>query len=189
MGMGSSVMTQPVMNSSDGNSAPLEPAIESLPFVGRTWYTRGPSYWFRRALFTLFFLALAALNMAFLMAVALTVKDRIGGEVLLVLAVVVGLASGIWLWRHIPPADSKAPSRRATVSGAGTGAAAGTLARAVGGVFAGAFLLVAAILTVGPLVVVVLKSLTPVMYQERKARERLEPWFRAQGRVAPWHTA
>lgn len=181
-------MTQPMMNSSNGSSASLEPAIESLPFVGRTWYTRGPSYWLRRALFTLFFLALAALNVAFLVAVALNGKDRSGSDVLLVLAVVVGLATGIWLWRHVPPADSKAPSRRAIVSGAGTGAAAGSLARAVGGVFAGAFLLVAAILTLGPLVVMCLKSLAPVMYQERMARERLEPWFQARGRIAPWET-
>ena len=179
-------MSQPKMDSSNRGSAPPEPAIESLPFVGRTWYARGPSYWFRRALFTLFFLALAAINMTFLVAVARNGQNRIVSEALLALAVVVGLATGIWLWRHIPPAETKPPSRRTAVSSAGTGAAAGTLARAVGGVLAGAFLLVAAILTVGPLVVVFLKSLSPVMYQERKARERLEPWFRARGRLAPW---
>jgi hypothetical protein len=178
------------MHTPHADSATLDPEIESLPFVGRTWYRRGPSYWLRRALFTLFFLVLAALNVAFLVAVALngrnSQQDRIGSEVLLVLAVVVGLATGIWLWRQIPPADSKPPARRAVMTGVGTGAAAGTLARAVGGVLAGAFLLIAAILTVGPLVVVCLKSLTPVMYQERKARERLEPWFEARGRLAPW---
>lgn len=76
-------------NTSHADSLRLEPEIESLPFFGTSWYTRGPSYWFRRTLLTLVCL---------------------------------------------------------------------------GGV-----------------------ALYPVLYSERQARERLEPWYLEHDRTAPWH--
>lgn len=70
-----------------------------------------------------------------------------------------------------------------------TGAAAGTLGRAVGA-WAGVFLLFGAILTWGPLVVMSIRSFTPVLYAELGARDRLEFWYHnhgctLRGRVAP----
>ena len=33
-------------------NAPQGPTVVSLPFLGRSWYRRGPSYWLRRALWS-----------------------------------------------------------------------------------------------------------------------------------------
>ncbi|MGH3720296.1 MAG: hypothetical protein ACRDRI_15915 [Pseudonocardiaceae bacterium] len=35
-----------------GKNAPHGPVVVSLPFLGRSWYRRGPAYWLRRALWS-----------------------------------------------------------------------------------------------------------------------------------------
>ncbi len=187
--MGKSHMTQSRRDVPHAGSPALEPEIESLPFVGRTWYTRGPSYWFRRALMSLFFLVLTALWVWFLWAVVRGVdsqQGRTSSTVLLVIVIIAGFVTGAFFWGTLPRGQSKQPSRRETWGASGTGAAAGTLARA-GGMWAGFFLLFGTILTWGPLAVMSVRSFTPVLHGELEARDRLELWYQKHGRTPPWH--
>jgi uncharacterized membrane protein YfcA len=151
-----------------------QPSIESLPWIGRTWYHRGFSYWARRAALSLLLLGLAALDVAILgwILVPMLRNDyqRPAGIVLLTVVVVAGIAMGVWVWRRDPNRD-RASSRRAVALG-GAGGAAGAFSAAAGGI--GAVLIpLAALITVGPMLVYFIRSLTPVPFLERKARERL----------------
>jgi hypothetical protein len=187
--IGKSHVTQSRRDVPHAGSPALEPEIESLPFVGRTWYTRGPSYWFRRALMSLFFLVLTALWVWFLWAVVQAVDSQSGrtsSTVLLVIVIVAGFATGWFFLGTLPRGQSRQPSRREAVGTAGIGAAAGTLARA-GGMWAGVFLLFGTILTWGPLAVMSIRTFTPVLYGEVEARDRLELWYQKHGRTPPWH--
>jgi hypothetical protein len=183
--------TQPRGNSSRGEST-LEPEIESLPWFGTSWYARGPSYWFRRVVMTLLCLGVVGLYAGIIGGVLLSGLNsqdgRVVSTVLLVLVVVVGFATGIWIWRRSPGGQSAQPSRRTIWGVAGTGAAAGTLVRA-GWLLGGVLIFFGAILTSGLVVVLLIKSFTPVLEPEQQARERLEPWFREHGRTAPWQGA
>src|SRR5258708_19635107 len=88
-----------------GSSA-LAPEIESLPFVGRTWYTRGASYWFRRALMSLFFLALTAFWIWLLWSVIQAVDSQSGrtsSTVLLVIVIFPGFPPGWSFLGPLPP--------------------------------------------------------------------------------------
>src|SRR5260370_15818084 len=85
----------------DAGSPALEPEIESLPFVGKTWYRRGPSYWFRRALMSSFFLLLTALWVWFLWAVVQGVDAQTGrtsSTVLLVIVIVAGAVNRLFFF-------------------------------------------------------------------------------------------
>src|SRR5260370_30848956 len=98
----------------DAGSPALEPEIESLPFVGKTWYRRGPSYWFRRALMSSFFLLLTALWVWFLWAVVQGVDAQTGrtsSTVLLVIVIVAGVLNRSFFFWALPPAPSRPPSR------------------------------------------------------------------------------
>jgi hypothetical protein len=169
----------------------MEPEVESLPILGRTWYARGRSYWFRRALFTLFCLGIVALYVGIIGSVLLASsglsaqEDRIVKAVLLLLVVGAGVAEGVWLWRR-RPGLSKPPSRGVIAGGVGAAAIVLILARAGVGL-AGVLFFFVAIFTSGLVAVMFLKSLTPVLYGERQARASLEPWFRERGRAAPWN--
>ena len=151
-----------------------EPEIESLPWVGRTWYHRGPSYWALRASLSLIFLLLAVVDAAILGWILVPMLQnsyqRLPGLFLLGVVVVVGAATSVWIWRRDPSRD-RVSSRRTVALGAG-GGAAGAFAGAMGGIAAIIFPL-AALITVGPMLVYFIKSLTPVPALERKARERL----------------
>jgi len=170
-------------------SVPLDPEIESLPLVGKTWYRRGPSYWFRRVLISLFFFVLAALDLALIASIIGsslgTEQGRVGSAVVLVLLVVVGIATGRLMWGKLPPGQYQRPSSRSVWGSAGTGAAIGTLLRT--GPLAGFFILFGSIFTAGPLVVLFLRSFPSVTYGESEARDRLQAWYRAHGRAVPWH--
>jgi hypothetical protein len=171
-------MTESRRDFTHGGSPVVEPEIESLPFVGRTWYTRGASYWFRRALMSLFFLVLTALWIWLLWAVIQEVDSHSGrtsSTVLLVIVIVAGLVTGRLFLGTLPRGQSSQPSRRETGYGVAIGA------------FAGVFLLVGAILTWGPLAVMSIRTFTPVLYGELEARDRLELWYQKHGRTPPWH--
>jgi hypothetical protein len=171
-------------------SPSLEPKIESLPWFGTSWFTRGPSYWFRRALLSLMFLGIVAVELwilgLLLEAVRPTPNGQIVSVVILGVVVVVGVATGLWLWRRQSAGQSERVSRRAIWGGASAGAAAGVLARA-GSVLGAFFIVFGAIFTVGPFAVLFLMSFTPVPSPERQARERLERWYQEHGRTVPWH--
>jgi hypothetical protein len=138
---------------------------------------------------SLFFLVLTALLIWFLLAVIQGVDSQQGrtpSTVLLIIVIVAGFVTGWFFLGTLPRGQSKRPSRSEAVGTAGAGAAAGTLARA-SGMWAGAFLLFGTILTWGPLAVMSIRSFTPVLYGELEARDRLELWYRKQGRTPPWH--
>jgi amino acid transporter len=156
-------------------AAELEPEIESLPFLGRTWYRRGPSYWVRRVLFTLFWLGLVALDVVVFRFVLLPTLTQNAAGVFLLVVIVVGVASFVWLWRRSPSTQPELPlPRRKTLNRIGTVVAFGALVLAAvvtgGGIF---FWLLP--FCIGFFVVAFLKSLAPVTFLERQARERLEP--------------
>jgi hypothetical protein len=169
----------------------MEPEIESIPILGRTWYARGRSYWFRRVLFTLFCLGVVAIYLGIFGIVLLSPsglpaqEDRTVKAVLLLLVVVAGVAEAVWLWRR-PPGLSKPPSRGVIAGGVGAAAIVLMLARAGVGL-GGVLFFFGAAFTFGLVAVMFLKSFTPVPYAERRARSSLEPWFRERGRTAPWN--
>jgi hypothetical protein len=170
-------------------SRPLEPEIESLPLVGKTWYRRGPAYWIRRVLISLFFFALAALDLALIGSILLSSlnseQGRAGSAILFVLLVVVGIATGRLMWGRLPPGQYRRPSSRSVWGSGGAGAAMGILLRA--GPLAGFFILFGSIFTAGPLVVLFLRSFPRVLYGESEARKSLEAWYHGHGRPVPWH--
>jgi amino acid transporter len=149
--------------------------IESVPFLGTSWYRRGPSYWFRRALFTLFWLALVAAEVAITAFLLLPTLNRNVAVVFLLLVIVVGFTSGVWLWRRSPSTQPEQPSpRRKTWTRVGTVAAVVALAVA-GGVTGGGIFFWLLPFGLGFCAVVFLKSLAPVTFLEREAREMLGP--------------
>src|SRR5260370_38727281 len=117
----------------DAGSPALEPEIESLPFVGKTWYRRGPSYWFRRALMSSFFLLLTALWVWFLWAVVQGVDAQTGrtsSTVLLVIVIVAGVGPGSFFFWWRPPRRLGTPARPVAWGRPGDGAARGPAAPA-----------------------------------------------------------
>jgi hypothetical protein len=181
-------MTQPSTHAGHAASRPLEPEIDSLPLVGKTWYRRGPSYWVRRVLISLFFFVLAALDLALIGSILVsglrTEQGRAGSAVLLGVLIVVGFVTGRLMWGRLPPGQYRQPSSSSVWGPAGTGAAIGTLLRT--GPLAGFFILFGSIFTAGPLVVLFLRSFPRVLYGESEARDRLEAWYREHGRPVPW---
>jgi hypothetical protein len=158
----------------DAAAAELDPEIASLPFLGTTWYRRGPSYWVRRALLTLFWLGLIALDVVVIRFVLLPALSRNEAEAFLLVVVVVGVASFVWLWRRSSSTQPEHPSpRRKTWNRVGGIVTFGALAVAVVGTGGGIFLWLLPFCT-GFLVVVFLKSLAPVTFLERQVRESLE---------------
>jgi hypothetical protein len=150
--------------------------IESLPVIGTTWYERGPAYWVRRAGLALFFLALLALDVAIVASILAPMlqrgNQRAPGLFLLVVVVVVGTAMGVWVWRRDPYGDRRSAQRAGRAGGA-VGTASGSLG--ISGIGFGAILVpIAVAITIGPMLVYFIKSLTPVPVLERRARERLE---------------
>jgi hypothetical protein len=157
----------------DAAAAELDPEIESLPFLGTTWYKRGPSYWFRRVLLTLFWLGLVTADVAITVFLCLPLLDRTVAEVFLLVVVVVGVASGVWIWRRSPSTQPERPSpRRKTWNRIGTVVAFGALALAAI-VTGGGIIFWLLPFGMGFFVVVFLKSLAPVPFLERQARESL----------------
>lgn len=160
-----------------------QPEIESIPWFGTSWYRRGPDYWWRRFLLSLVLLAVVAIYVAIIGAVLLTGLDTHSGRnasaALLVIVVVTSIATGIWMWRR--PEGGSERVRGLTGAAAG-GAALGTLARA-GLVLGYVVMFLGAVLTLGPMLVLFIKSITnPHVYVERRARERLERWNLKNGR-------
>lgn len=93
----------------------------------------------------------------------------------LLVVIVVGVTSEVWLWRRSPSTQAEQPSpRRKTWTRVGTVVALGALAVA-GGVTGGGIFFWLLPFCFGLIAVVFLKSLAPVTFLERQARERLEP--------------
>jgi hypothetical protein len=147
--------------------------------LGTTWYQRGPTYWLLRALMSFSLLialafCLAPLSYAFWQGLR-SEQHRPVSIALLVLAIIVSISAGVYMWRHSgyrsrPP--TQPVPRMAAGSAAGVGAAAGTLARAGG--IAAPFVVLGSILLVGPLTVLLVRvTFTRELASERRARERL----------------
>ena len=182
-----SLDTELVRNTSVRSNASREaPEIESLPIVGTTWYQRGAAYWVRRVGLSMFFLAFLALDLAIVASIVVPMlqKDsqRAAGLFLVVVVVVLGTAMGVWVWRRDPDRDRRSANRAGSAGGA-AGAASGSLATAGIGI-GGILIPVAVVITIGPMLVYFIKSLTPVPQLERRARERLE---RSQHSGEPSH--
>jgi hypothetical protein len=133
-----------------------------------------PPIWVRRALLTVFWLGLIALDVVVIRFVLLPALSRNEAEVFLLVVVVVGVASFVWLWRRSSSTQPEHPSpRRKTWNRVGGVVTIGALAVAVVGTGGGIFLWLLPFCT-GFLVVVFLKSLAPVTFLERQVRESLE---------------
>jgi len=148
--------------------------IEPLPWLGTTWYERGPGYWLRRVAASLVLLLSIVILLPFVYSALADISTW--GQIPLIITVAVmastGIWTAVWMWRHWW-VDVPAPSRQAAAAAASRGAAVGVLARA-GAVFGAAFLIVGALTLVVPMVVLLFISLGPQLPPERRARRRLE---------------
>jgi len=156
--------------------------IPRLPAVGTTWYERGPAYWIRRVVMTLFLVGILAAWTA-MIGTFVRASGPAGSPAFIgVLAgeVLFSLGSAAWLlnrfWRHTSQAW-----RRNWKPGRGAGLTAGSigiLARA-GSAIAVAFFGVGVLLTYGLWLALFITSLAPVSPTERDARrllaEELQP--------------
>lgn len=172
----------------------VEPPIESLPILGTTWQQRGPAYWSRRALIFVAVLVGAASETLIVWSL-LNVIARDGSKSIVFRAIILSIIAVIslsgfayWLrWflrverrkRHgelAYPEYGPWTARRAREAGF-FGGGIGGMARA-GDSAAGAFLAVAAVITLGALPFLIIRTLQREYAYEHDARLRLEEWKR-----------
>lgn len=80
--------------------AAARPHVESLPWLGTTWYERGPAYWFRRALLSLFFLVLLALYGGIIFVIETGIDDPTASAVFVSVTVLCTGLSAVWYLRR-----------------------------------------------------------------------------------------
>lgn len=148
--------------------------VESLPFLGRSWYRRGPGYWARRALYSVVCLLVLGLFtfISWSLVQAIATDNEIPWWVkVLVLAVIAAAIaySVIRAWRALNVMNrvrrggramslaEAAGARRAGRATTASGTAVGALARA-GSVVGGALLVVSVVFNFGWGVVLLVMS-------------------------------
>lgn len=160
--------------------------MESVPWLGTTWYERGLAYWARRSALTGFAAAILALFTAILVLFLQGVYRSSGRHAwfygLLWFEIVLSLATGGYLlYRMIKhPATTTAASLAATRRRIGGAGGLGILARS-GFVLAQLLIVLIAALSYGLWTAALVRSLSPVLPVERQARQRMAERLRARG--------
>ena len=158
--------------------------IERLPWLGRSWYKRGPSYWLRRVTAVLLFavgLAVAGLWAYGFGSYIVTDRGLPVGVRVMILVVVAGaiVYSGFKAWQGFREGErlrraGRRPTQRRLGTGAGaTGMSTGASVRR-GSAVTSAFLVIGSVFFLGWFVVLVLWSLQPEYGIEHQARQALE---------------
>lgn len=165
-------------------------SIENLPFLGTTWYTRGPAYWFRRVLASMLMLlglfAATAITVGLTAAIAQS-KVGIGVKISSLLVIALAIAYSFVrafaaffrverLRRHDRIFRPSFDSQRELAKSRRYGAIGGVLAVAIraGSLLAGALLVISGIFCFGWFVVLFIWSLQREYGVEHDARLRLE---------------
>jgi hypothetical protein len=160
------------------SALPRAVTVERVPWLGTTWYERGPAYWARRLALTVFVLAILALYTAIVALFLAGVYDSSGRHAwfygLLAFEIVFSvLTGGYFLYRMIRhPAFTTAAglaAARRRPSGAG---GLGILARS-GFVLGQVLIVLIAALTYGLWAAALVRTLSPSLPAEREARRRL----------------
>jgi hypothetical protein len=76
------------------------PEVECLPFVGRTWYRRGPAYWLRRACLSLFTLMLLAAYLSVVFGISLGINNKVGKIIFLTILLISCGLTVVWIKRR-----------------------------------------------------------------------------------------
>lgn len=176
------------------NNPPLP--IEKLPFFGTTWYTRGPAYWFRRALLSLLALLTlygATAGMVGLFGAIVESKDPITVKVIALSVITLGISfSFVWALQEFFRAERRrragqllrpgVSSQLATQRGRQYGALGAALAVGArgGSLIAGVLFVVSIIFCYGWLVVFFINTLRREYGVEHDARLRLERRLRSR---------
>lgn len=186
------------------------PKIESMPWVGTTWYRGGPAYWLRRALLSLFFLALCVF-VAWIDGILVSVfywgstrgaPDRAAGLVALGIVIVVTIVSFVYMWTQTDrPRSDRERDREVkgififeyirlgyrwivlilAVASLVVGGVIGRSMAAGATALVGLFFFGGAMCLLGPMLFLFMKSLTPVPEPVRLAREEVDAWYSAHG--------
>jgi phosphoglycerol transferase MdoB-like AlkP superfamily enzyme len=165
---------------------PRAVTVESLPWVGTTWYERGPAYWARRLALTLFALGLLALFTTIVALFLGGVYDSSGRHAwfygLLAFEIVFSvLTGGYFLYRMIRhPAFTTAAGLAAARRRPRGASGLGILARS-GFVLGQLAIVLIAALTYGLWAAALVRSLSPSLPAEREARRRMAEVLRARG--------
>jgi hypothetical protein len=149
--------------------------------LGTTWYDRGFAYWLRRVWFVLMLVIALAVIGAMVYGLVSAAAETSPGAAIAVVTVIGGcaLASGIWLWLRSTPAAIEARALQTDKASPGQLRAAGRLGGLLGaGGLAGvtaatAILVIGGSLVIGPVVVLLLRSLGQQLPQERAERVKL----------------
>lgn len=152
--------------------------VPSLPWLGTTWKARKAAYWWRRVGLSLVILFAVAVDVGCIAGVLVGIwrDSAVTFRVALVVLAVAAVATAIPTWAQTSPHRIEQQVRAragldhsASRAAAGAGAGLGTLARA-GSPLAGLLLFVLAVLTVGPVIVVFLRSCGREVATERRQR-------------------
>jgi hypothetical protein len=160
--------------------------VNSVPWLGTTWYERGLAYWSRRLALTIFALGILALYTTIVALFLSGVYDSSGRHAwfygLLAFEIVFSVISGGYflyrMIRHpaITTVASLAAARRRPTGASGLG----ILARS-GVVVAQLLIVLIAALTYGLWAAALVRSLSPSFPVERQARQRMTEVLRARG--------
>lgn len=172
------------------NRAGPPPAIEKVPFLGTTWYTRGVAYWFRRVVASILMLmALIAGTIITISLILVIVHSRaaigvkIGALVVIALAIIYSFVQAFAKFFQVERLRKQArilrPNfdyRNDLVKRRRYGEMAGLLTIAVraGSLLAGALLVISVIACFGWFVVMFIWTLQKEYGGEHDARLRLE---------------
>jgi hypothetical protein len=149
--------------------------------LGTTWYDRGIAYWVRRVWFVLMLVIALAVIGAMVYGLVNAAWQTSSAAGIAVIAVIgsCALASGIWLWLRSTPAAIEARALGTDAVSPRQLRAAGRLSGLLGaGALAGltaatAVLVIGGSLVIGPVVVLLLRSLGQQLPQERAERLKL----------------
>jgi hypothetical protein len=149
--------------------------------LGTTWYDRGVAYWLRRVWFVLILVIALAVIAAMVYGLVSAAWQTSSAAGIAVIGVIgsCALASGVWLWRRSTPAAIEARALGSEAVSPREVRAAGRLSGVLGaGALAGpmaatAVLVIGGSLVIGPVVVLLLRSLGQQLPQERAERVKL----------------
>jgi hypothetical protein len=159
--------------------------VESVPWLGTTWYERGRAYWARRLALTVFALAILALYTTIVALFLAGVYDSSGRHAwfygLLAFEIVFSvLTGGYFLYRMIRhPAFTTAAGLAAARRRPSGASGLGILARS-GFVLGQLLIVLIAALTYGLWAAALVRSLSPSLPAEGEARRRLAEMLHAR---------
>jgi hypothetical protein len=161
--------------------------VERLPWLGTSWYERGPSYWARRAGGLILMLIAATVYITIIAAVIIAAgpPGSAGYLAVLIAEVVFSLGSASWIiGRTLRQAASEQPAlpERGRI-----GARPGLFAYTGGGTASSVVLAISSLLTAGAVLAAVVIALAPLLPAEDLARRELAASLRQHPHARPGH--